>query len=96
MVGGKPKPICSSVVFRQNSNERRLSLTWAEVTVLEAAHMFECSEEPWGECLECLTDGSQAQQALRRGYAKVADMVWGDVPPFKEALGLAASLDPSR
>ncbi len=57
-----PRPICSTVVYSTNSNWRRTELTWAEVTVLEAIHMFEYTEEPWHECLDHLVIGISAKK----------------------------------
>ncbi|MYL07978.1 MAG: nucleotidyl transferase AbiEii/AbiGii toxin family protein [Acidimicrobiia bacterium] len=37
--------------------------------------------------------GSEAQAKLEEAYPSLADFVWGDLPPFGEALELAASLD---
>ncbi len=37
--------------------------------------------------------GSEAQNALRKGYEAVEQIIWGTQPPFTEALELAASLD---
>ncbi len=41
-------------------------------------------------------DGSKAQKALKEAYPRLAAFVWGDLPPFDEALELAASLDDQR
>lgn len=37
--------------------------------------------------------GSESQEALRDGYSRIGPLIWGDVPPFDEAIELAASLD---
>lgn len=37
--------------------------------------------------------GSESQDALRDGYARIGPLIWGDVPPFDDAIELAASLD---
>ncbi|WP_419927272.1 nucleotidyl transferase AbiEii/AbiGii toxin family protein [Candidatus Poriferisocius sp.] len=37
--------------------------------------------------------GSETHAALRDGYEQTAHLVWGDFPPFDEAVELAASLD---
>lgn len=37
--------------------------------------------------------GTEAQEALRRGYESVAGLIWGEMPSFRDALELAASLD---
>ncbi len=55
--GRLPRPIGSSVFYYRNCNSRRLDLTWAEVTVLEAIPMMWYSEEPWQECLDNLVSG---------------------------------------
>lgn len=37
--------------------------------------------------------GSESQEALRDGYDRIGPLIWGDVPPFDDAIELAASLD---
>ena len=37
--------------------------------------------------------GSESQEALRDGYARIGPLIWGDLPPFDDAIELAASLD---
>ncbi len=37
--------------------------------------------------------GSESQDNLEKAYPSLADFVWGNLPPFSEALELAASLD---
>ena len=37
--------------------------------------------------------GSESQEALRDGYDRMGPLIWGDLPPFHEAIELAATLD---
>lgn len=37
--------------------------------------------------------GSESQEALRDGYDRIGPLIWGDLPPFDEAIERAASLD---
>lgn len=37
--------------------------------------------------------GSESQEALRDGYERIGPLIWGDLPPFDDAIELAASLD---
>ena len=37
--------------------------------------------------------GSESQEALRDGYDRIGPLIWGDLPPFHEAIELAATLD---
>ena len=62
VVGRPPKPIAVELQYHTNSNDRRKSLNWTEVTVLEALSWFKYTEEPWSECLEHLCNGQSANK----------------------------------
>ncbi|WP_419927271.1 hypothetical protein [Candidatus Poriferisocius sp.] len=63
VVGKAPQPPHPTVVYHSNSNRRRESLSWAEVTILEAARWFQYGGEPWSECLEALRENASAAGA---------------------------------
>ena len=65
VVGRPPKPIAIELQYHTNGNDRRKSLNWTEVTVLEALSWFRYTEEPWHECLEHLRNG---QSAIKLGW----------------------------
>ena len=65
VVGRPPKPIAIELQYHTNGNDRRKSLNWTEVTVLEALSWFRYTEEPWHECLEHLCNG---QSAIKLGW----------------------------
>ena len=37
--------------------------------------------------------GSESQETLRDGYERIGPLIWGDLPPFDEAIEQAATLD---
>lgn len=37
--------------------------------------------------------GSESQEALRDGYNRIGPLIWGDLPPFDDAIESAAALD---
>ena len=63
VVGKAPLPVHPTIVYHSNSNRRRESLSWAEVTVLEAVGWFQYGGEPWSECLEMLSGRASAAEA---------------------------------
>lgn len=60
VLGRPPEPIAACIEYHSCSNDRRASLNWTEVTVLEALTWFRYTEEPWHECLEHLRNGQSA------------------------------------
>ena len=76
VVGRAPRPIRPTIVYHPNSNKRRESLSWAEVTVLEAVGMFKYGGEPWSECLETLTERASTAKAGVQNILRPSMLLW--------------------
>ena len=76
VVGRPPKPIAIELQYHTNSNDRRKSLNWTEVTVLEALSWFKYTEEPWHECLERLTSGYSAIKLGWKSPVRASLLQW--------------------
>lgn len=61
------------VRFHKRSNEDRISLTWAEVTLMEAVRSFDLVEcVPWAEALRSIAEG-RCQARMRLGESLGAE-----------------------